>query len=106
MRWQVREAGGGAEAMALLDDEVPEVLLLDHWLPDLEVSEFAHRIQQMFPAMDLLDMNGEALTGGRGGPRRMECAGLRGGFYGHCGDRIPGHSRAHCTHLYRRPHGD
>jgi len=58
--------------MALLDDEVPEVLLLDHWLPDLEVSEFAHRIQQMFPAMDLLDMNGEALTGGRGGPRRME----------------------------------
>ena len=72
MRWQVREAGGGAEAMALLDDEVPEVLLLDHWLPDLEVSEFAQRIQQMFPAMDLLDMNGEALTGGRGGPRRME----------------------------------
>jgi DNA-binding NtrC family response regulator len=78
MRWQVREAGGGAEAMAILEDQVPEVLLLDHWLPDLEVGEFAELIQQVYPEMELLDTNGEVLNGSRAGPRRNELVhGLR-----------------------------
>ena len=38
MRWRVREAGGGAEAMAQLEELQPEALLVDSWLPDLEVS--------------------------------------------------------------------
>jgi len=42
MRWRVREAAGGAEAMAQLEEEGAEAMVLDSVLPDLEVSEFAH----------------------------------------------------------------
>ena len=35
LRWQVREAGGGAEAIAQLEASHPEALLVDSWLPDL-----------------------------------------------------------------------
>src|ERR1035441_7967692 len=54
MRWRVREAGGGAEAMAQLETEGAEVLVLDSMLPDLEVSEFARQMRSRHPAMDLL----------------------------------------------------
>jgi len=72
MRWQVREAAGGAEAMAYLDEQTAEVLLLDHWLPDLEVGEFAQQVQQMYPEVELMGMDGELLPGERPGPRRIE----------------------------------
>jgi DNA-binding NtrC family response regulator len=72
MRWQVRAAAGGAEAMAHLEEQVPEVLLLDHWLPDLEVGEFSRQIQSLYPGMELLDVQGEALSGSRAGSRRGE----------------------------------
>jgi len=72
MRWQVRMAAGGAEAMAHLEEQVPEVLLLDHWLPDLEVGEFSRQIQSLYPEMELLDVQGEALSGSRVGSRRGE----------------------------------
>jgi DNA-binding NtrC family response regulator len=71
MRWQVHEAGGGAEAMACLEQQPTEVLLLDHWLPDLEVGEFARQIQDMYPEVEVLDVNGEVVAGGwRGGPHK------------------------------------
>ena len=51
LRWQVHEAAGGAEAMAQLEDTHPEALLVDSWLPDLEVGEFAGyvRMQAIWP---------------------------------------------------------
>jgi hypothetical protein len=54
LRWQVREANGGAEAMAQLEDARSEALLVDSWLPDLEVGGFASVIRMMYPAMELL----------------------------------------------------
>jgi PleD family two-component response regulator len=39
-RWRVREARGGAEAMMHLDTQRCEAMLIDNWLPDLEVAEF------------------------------------------------------------------
>ena len=54
LRWQVREASGGAEAMAQLEDSRSEALLVDSWLPDLEVGEFATVIRMMYPAMELV----------------------------------------------------
>ncbi len=56
LRWRVREAGGGAEALAHLDESAAEALLLDAWLPDLEVVEFAQQVQQAYPAVDLLQI--------------------------------------------------
>ena len=60
LRWKVREAGGGAEAMALVESEQPEVLLLDQWLPDLEVGEFAQQMCLLYPEMEVLPTNGNA----------------------------------------------
>jgi DNA-binding NtrC family response regulator len=71
LRWQVREAGGGAEAMAQLEDSRSEALLVDSWLPDLEVGEFASVIRMMYPAMELLRVDGGA-DGGARSPRRNE----------------------------------
>ena len=72
LRWQVREARGGAEAMAQLEDQPTEALLLDHWLPDLEVVEFAEQVGAMYPAMDLLRVDGDPIARGAKSPRRHE----------------------------------
>src|SRR5258707_8685314 len=58
LRWEVHEAAGGAEAMARLESVRPEALLMDSWLPDLEVSEFAGQIRMMYPAVELMGMDG------------------------------------------------
>lgn len=71
LRWQVREASGGAEAMAQLEDSRSEALLVDSWLPDLEVGEFATVIRMLYPGMELLRVDGGADSGARS-PRRNE----------------------------------
>jgi len=72
MRWKVREASGGAEAMAQLEEQRPEALLIDNWLPDLEASEFAGNIRDMYPGIDVLRVDGDSLAGGVRSPRRHE----------------------------------
>ncbi|HEY0162727.1 MAG TPA: sigma 54-interacting transcriptional regulator [Edaphobacter sp.] len=75
MRWEVYEAAGGAEAIARLDDVRPEALLIDSWLPDLEVSEFTGQVRTMYPTVDLMRMDGGAESDGAGrarSPRRNE----------------------------------
>ncbi|MCU1225795.1 MAG: putative two component, sigma54 specific, transcriptional regulator, Fis family [Edaphobacter sp.] len=71
LRWQVREAGGGAEAMAQLEASRPEALLLDSWLPDLEAGEFAGQVRLMYPGMELLRVDG-GVDGVARSPRRNE----------------------------------
>ncbi len=71
LRWQVREATGGAEAMAQLEASRPEALLVDSWLPDLEVGEFAGQVRMMYPAMEMLRVDG-GVDGGARSPRRNE----------------------------------
>lgn len=71
LRWQVREATGGAEAMGQLEDAGSEALLVDSWLPDLEVGEFANVIRMMYPSMELLRVDG-GTDGGAKSPRRHE----------------------------------
>ena len=72
MRWQVREAGGGAEAVAQLERESAEALVLDSILPDLEVGEFAHEMRSRHPVMDLLRVDAGADEAGARSPRRNE----------------------------------
>jgi DNA-binding NtrC family response regulator len=71
LRWQVREATGGAEAMAQLEASRPEALLVDSWLPDLEVGEFAGQVRRMYPSMEMLRVDG-GVDGGARSPRRNE----------------------------------
>ena len=73
LRWQVREAGGGAEALAHLDTAPAETLILDSWLPDLEIQEFIGEFEKLHPTVDLVIV--DDAVGGRGGarsPRRNE----------------------------------
>ena len=72
MRWQVREAGGGAEAMESLESSGAEALLVDTWLPDLDAGEFVSQMHAMYPAMDLLRSDGSADGFGVRSPRRNE----------------------------------
>ncbi len=74
LRWTVQEAGGGVEAMAQVERDRPEALLVDGWLPDLEVSEFAGQMRTLYPRMDVLRMDGGGAAGGEGAksPRRNE----------------------------------
>ncbi|MEO6909364.1 MAG: sigma-54 dependent transcriptional regulator [Edaphobacter sp.] len=71
LRWQVREATGGAEAMEQLEASRPEALLVDSWLPDLEVGEFAGQVRMMYPSMEMLRVDG-GVDGGARSPRRNE----------------------------------
>jgi DNA-binding NtrC family response regulator len=72
MRWQVREASGGAEAMAQLEAESAEAMVVDSVLPDLEVGEFAREMRQRYPVMDLLRVDGGADGPAPRSPRRNE----------------------------------
>ena len=66
LRWTVFEAGGGAEAMALAQARLPEAMLIDGWLPDLEVGEFSRRMIEDYAGMDILRMDGTAVDGAPG----------------------------------------
>ena len=74
MRWTVAEAAGGVEAMAQVERDRPEALLVDGWLPDLEVGEFAGQMRGLYPRMDVLRMDGSVESGVEGArsPRRNE----------------------------------
>jgi DNA-binding NtrC family response regulator len=74
MRWTVREAKGGADAMAQVERVRPEALLVDGWLPDLEVGEFSAQMMSMYPGMDVLRLDGSPGRQGAGArsPRRNE----------------------------------
>jgi DNA-binding NtrC family response regulator len=72
LRWQVREASGGAEAIALLDASPAEALMLDSWLPDLDIVELVGHIRSSHPAIDLLRIDGTSENEGARSPRRNE----------------------------------
>lgn len=73
LRWQVREAAGGAEALAELDANPSEALILDSWLPDLEMNEFVAEFRRQHPTVDLVTVNGSENGDGRTrSPRRHE----------------------------------
>jgi DNA-binding NtrC family response regulator len=64
MRWQVREAAGGAEALTYLEERPSEALLLDSWLPDLEAQELASYLRQLYPTLDLIRIDGTEPSAG------------------------------------------
>lgn len=57
MRWEVREATGGAAALGFLEECRPEALLLDSCLPDLETDALVEIVQQLYPNVDLIRLD-------------------------------------------------
>ncbi len=72
LHWKVREAAGGAEAMAHLDAAPAEAVILDSWLPDLEVREFIAEFEKLYPSVDLVTVDGVSATTTVRSPRRNE----------------------------------
>ena len=73
LRWQVREAAGGAETLACLDDSPAETVVLDSWLPDLEIREFVAEFERAHPGVDLVMADASIPAGmAARSPRRNE----------------------------------
>lgn len=72
LRWQVKEAASGAEAWAEADTAAPEAVILDAWLPDLELSEFLRDFRVSFPRVDVLTTEGQQSQDGQRSPHRQE----------------------------------
>jgi DNA-binding NtrC family response regulator len=98
LRWQVREAGGGAEALALLEALPAEALILDSWLPDLEIREFVKEFERLHPTVDLVSVDGTASSspGLVRSPRRNEL--LHALRSGQDGEGAPAAERVVVTH--------
>jgi DNA-binding NtrC family response regulator len=72
LRWQVREAEGGAEAWTEAQSAAPEALIVDSWLPDLELLEFLKDFRRAFPEVDLVTADGTSAHESPRGPHRQE----------------------------------
>ena len=71
LRWHVREAESGAEAWMQADDEAMDALIVDSWLPDLNLQEFVQDFQTHFPEVDVVTLDG-GLGDAPRGPHRQE----------------------------------
>jgi CheY-like chemotaxis protein len=72
LRWQVREADGGAQAWAEAEAAPPEAVIVDSWLPDLDLAEFLKDFRAFFPEVDLVTANGSIAQESPRGPYRQE----------------------------------
>jgi len=71
LRWQVSEAESGAQAWAEAEGSPPEAVIVDSWLPDLDLGEFLTDFRERFPQTDLLTASGTSQDSPRG-PYRQE----------------------------------
>jgi DNA-binding NtrC family response regulator len=72
LRWQVREAVGGAQAWAEAEAGAPEAIIVDSWLPDLDLAEFLKDFRGRFPLVDLVTAGSSAAEESARGPYRQE----------------------------------
>ena len=72
LRWQVREAATGAQAWAEAELSLPEAVIVDSWLPDLDLSEFIKDFRASFPKVDLLTAEGSSTQEGPRSAYRQE----------------------------------
>ena len=72
LRWQVREAETGAQAWAEAETSVPEAVIVDSWLPDLDLGEFLKEFRRSFPKVDLVTAGSASPHEGPRSPYRQE----------------------------------
>ncbi|MDL1972409.1 MAG: sigma-54 dependent transcriptional regulator [Deltaproteobacteria bacterium] len=58
--FSVITATSGNEALIKIDEEVPDLVLLDIWLPDIDGLEVLERIKARFPQMPVIMISGHA----------------------------------------------
>ena len=72
LRWQVREVTGGAQAWEEAEAAPPEAVIVDSWLPDLDLGEFLADFRAHFPNVDLVTTGGASSQESPRGPYRQE----------------------------------
>ncbi|MGD1062353.1 MAG: sigma-54 dependent transcriptional regulator [Terracidiphilus sp.] len=72
LRWQVREAEGGAQAWTEAEAAPPDAVIVDSWLPDLDLGEFLGEFKDRFPEVDLVTAAGNVAVESPRGPYRQE----------------------------------
>ena len=72
LRWHVSEAATGAEAWAAAEKCMPEAVVVDGWLPDLDVAEFLREFRGAFPRIDVVMSEGAGAGDGPRSPYRQE----------------------------------
>jgi DNA-binding NtrC family response regulator len=72
LRWQVREAEGGAQAWAEAEAVLPDAVIVDSWLPDLDLGEFLGEFRDRFPEVDLVTAAFDVAVESPRGPYRQE----------------------------------
>jgi DNA-binding NtrC family response regulator len=72
LRWQVREAESGAQAWGEAELSTPEAVIIDSWLPDLDVTEFLRDFRGSFPRVDVISSDGATASDGPRSPYRQE----------------------------------
>ncbi|HEY1210945.1 MAG TPA: sigma-54 dependent transcriptional regulator [Terracidiphilus sp.] len=72
LRWQVREADGGAQAWAEAEVTPLEAVIVDSWLPDLDLAEFLGDFRINYPEVDLVTASGSSAQESPRGPYRQE----------------------------------
>ena len=72
LRWQVREAQGGAEAWGEAMDRLPQAIIVDSWLPDLDIAEFLREFRAAFPDVDVISAGSSTPLESAPGPHRQE----------------------------------
>src|SRR5215469_4923228 len=72
LRWHVREAETGAQAWAEAESSAPEAVIVDSWLPDLDLDEFLREFRISFPKVDLVTAEGTGAQDGARSPHRRE----------------------------------
>src|SRR5579859_6381054 len=85
LRWQVREAKGGAEALACVQAATAETVVVDAWLPDLEIREFIGEFRRLHPEIDVVSVDPTLCPGESGRSARrnevlhaLRCAAEKG----------------------------
>ncbi len=72
LRWQVREAQGGAQAWGEAMDALPQTIIVDSWLPDLDLAEFLCEFRAAFPDVDVVTAGSAMPLESAPGPHRRE----------------------------------
>jgi DNA-binding NtrC family response regulator len=72
LRWQVCEAEGGAQAWTEAEILPPDAVIVDSWLPDLDLGEFLSEFKNRYPGTDLVTTAGNIALESPRGPYRQE----------------------------------
>ncbi|MGA9672371.1 MAG: response regulator, partial [Terracidiphilus sp.] len=72
LRWQVHEAEGGAQAWGEATATTLDAVIVDSWLPDLDLAEFLKDFRGSFPEVDLVTTGSSPVQDSVRGPYRQE----------------------------------